>query len=224
MQKSPLRTSTRMCLPSSGCHTRRSHLAAVTVSNLHDSRSGGTHHIFTHPYPISKLKWADGETRLVCSGLQDTLFLYDIRTPRPSKSSSRNIFNYDNHHYNEAFFKARFSGNRDSKKRRKLNHKAFRDWSQPVSTFPHANSDLLGLDIDVHPGLGLLAADQDASSDIGIRISNRWTGRIVKEIKHRTDSILLRKAHRILKFTNRNKKDEGVNMWSCGNGGIAKFS
>jgi WD40 repeat protein len=197
---------------------------------LHDTRSGGSSHILTHPYPISKLKRADDETRLVCSGLQDTLFLYDIRSSRPSRSSSRKTFNYENHHYNDSYFKTILPGNKLSAKRRKLNHKAYKNWSQPVLTFEHANRDLLYLDIDVHPRLGLLAAGQDTSTDIGIRISNIWTGKTVREISRRTDNMEYRgpqqhwAANRTLKFMDRENGDGRIDLWTCWNGGIAKFS
>jgi hypothetical protein len=195
---------------------------------LHDTRSGGSSHILTHPYPISKLKRADDETRLVCSGLQDSLFLYDIRSPRFSKTSSRQTFNYDNHHYNDSYFKTMLPGSKLSAKRRKLNHKAHKNWSQPVLSFEHANKDLLHLDIDVHPRLGLLAAGQDTSTDIAIRISNIWTGRTVKEINRTTDVRDHKslhehwKANRTLKFFGRDE-DGGVDLWACWNGGIVKF-
>jgi hypothetical protein len=121
-------------------------------------------------------------------------------------------------------------GNKRSAKRRKLNHKAYKNWSQPVLTFEHANRDLLYLDIDVHPRLGLLAAGQDTSTDIGIRISNIWTGKIVREISRRTDDMEYRgpqqhwTANRTLKFIERDDGDGGVDLWTCWDGGIAKFS
>ncbi|KAI4620667.1 uncharacterized protein J4E87_006992 [Alternaria ethzedia] len=149
---------------------------------LYDTRSGGSSHVLTHPAPISKLKRADDETRLICSGLNDTLFLYDIRSPRLSRNSSRKTFNYENHHYNEEYFQNLYPTHRDSHKRRKLNHKAFKNWSQPVMTFAHLNRDELELDIDVYPRLGLLAAAQDTTEGTVIRISNIWTGKSVKEI------------------------------------------
>jgi WD40 repeat protein len=188
---------------------------------LYDTRSGGSSHILTHPTPVSKLKRADDETRLICSGLEDTLFLYDLRAPRLSRSSSKQTFNYDNHHYNEEYFKRIYPTHRDGKKRRKLNHKAFKNWSQPVLTFEHANREYLELAIDVHPRLGLLAAAQDATTDTAIRISNIWTGRTVKEIKNE-DSC----PHSIksLKFIDRyDDVDDGADLWSCWKGGLAKF-
>jgi WD40 repeat protein len=194
---------------------------------LYDTRSGGSSHVLTHPSPISKLKRADDETRLICSGLQDTLFLYDIRAPRLSRSSSRKTFNYDNHHYNEEYFKQLYPTYRDGHKRRKLNHKAFKNWSQPVLTFEHANRDDLELDIDVHPRLGLLAAAQDISTGTAIRISNMWTGRTVKEIKAdhtQPHKLPTQFPIRSLKFVNRYDDADGeVDLWSCWNGGIGKF-
>jgi len=186
---------------------------------LYDTRSGGSSHVLTHPAPIAKLKRADDETRLICSGLNDTLFLYDIRSPRLSRNSSRKTFNYDNHHYNEEYFKNLYPTHRDSHKRRKLNHKAFKNWSQPVMTFAHLNRDELELDIDVHPRLGLLAAAQDTTEGTVIRISNIWTGKSVKEI----DPGSTHQAKiRSLKFIE-SGFDGNVDLWSCWGGGIAKF-
>ncbi|KAI4607103.1 hypothetical protein J4E80_009834 [Alternaria sp. BMP 0032] len=178
---------------------------------LYDTRSGGSSHVLTHPAPISKLKRADDETRLICSGLNDTLFLYDIRAPRLSRNSSRKTFNYDNHHYNEEYFKNLYPTHRDSHKRRKLNHKAFKNWSQPVMTFAHLNRDELELDIDVYPRLGLLAAAQDTTEGTVIRISNIWTGKSVKEI----DPGSTHQAKiRSLKFIE-SGFDGNVDLWSC---------
>ncbi|RAR04203.1 hypothetical protein DDE82_004642 [Stemphylium lycopersici] len=194
---------------------------------LYDTRSGGSSHVLTHPYPISQLKRADDESRIICSGLQDTLFLYDIRSPRLSRNSSRKTFNYNNHHYNEQYFKTLYPGNRDMPKRRKLNHKAFKNWSQPILTFPHANRDELDLNIDVHPRLGLLAAAQDVSTGTAIRISNIWTGKTVKEIKPHENHRVQKggwEAIRSLKFVDRDEEYGEADLWSCWNGGIAKFT
>jgi WD40 repeat protein len=192
---------------------------------LYDTRSGGSSHVLTHPAPISKLRRADDETRLICSGLQDTLFLYDIRSPRLSRNSSRKTFNYDNHHYNEEYFKTLYPTRRDGPKRQKLNHKAFKKWSQPVMTFAHSNRDELDLDIDIHPRLGLLAAAQDGSGETAIRISNIWTGKTVKEIMSVGSEPGRHYKHvpiRSLKFIDRDTSSN-VDLWSCWNGGIAKF-
>lgn len=194
---------------------------------LYDTRSGGSSHVLTHPYPISQLKRADDESRIICSGLQDTLFLYDIRSPRLSRNSSRKTFNYNNHHYNEQYFKTLYPGNRDMPKRRKLNHKSFKNWSQPILTFPHANRDELDLNIDVHPRLGLLAAAQDVSTGTAIRISNIWTGKTVKEIKPHENHRVQKggwEAIRSLKFVDRDEEYGEADLWSCWNGGIAKFT
>ncbi|KAF1844487.1 uncharacterized protein K460DRAFT_365451 [Cucurbitaria berberidis CBS 394.84] len=193
---------------------------------LHDTRSGGSSHILTHPYPIAKLKRADSETRLICSGLQDSLFLYDIRSPRPSRTSSSHSFNYDNHHYNEQYFKTLYPGNRDTKKRRKLNHTALKNWSQPLLSFAHHNLDDLELDIDVHPRMGLLAASQDSATGTAIRISNIWTGMTVKEIKCSSKTAKGKGALakiRSLKFIDSGDGDGGADLWACWDGGIARF-
>ncbi|KAH7355920.1 hypothetical protein BKA66DRAFT_429158 [Pyrenochaeta sp. MPI-SDFR-AT-0127] len=194
--------------------------------HLHDTRSGGSSHILTHPYPISKIKRADDETRLICSGLQDSLFLYDIRSPRPSGKLTPLTTNHSNNHYNEQFFKTLYPGHRDSHKRRRLSHGAFRNWSQPVLSFAHHNLDDLELDIDIHPRLGLLAAAQDSSSGTAIRISNIWTGKTIKEIKAKNKTTAKSAAIdkiRCLKFIDRGEEDGGVDLWTCWDGGVAVF-
>jgi WD40 repeat protein len=195
---------------------------------LHDTRSGGTSHILTHPYPISKLKRADNETRLLCSGLQDSLFLYDIRSPKLSSQSSSSTAKFQNHHYNEDYFKTLYPGNRDSSKRRKLTHKSYKLWSQPLLSFPHANRDELELDVDVHPRLGLVAAAQDLSTGTAIRVSNLFTGKTVKEFKADAAGGAGGKKPgagkiRSVKFVDRGEEDGGVDLWTCWNGGIARF-
>ncbi|KAJ4336456.1 hypothetical protein N0V95_008596, partial [Ascochyta clinopodiicola] len=139
--------------------------------HLYDARSGGTSHILTHPYPTSKLKRADDATRLVCSGLQDTLFLYDIRSPRLTTSRERGGQpSTKHHHYNETYFKTLYPGGHDYKRRRKMTHTAFAKWSQPVLSYPHTNIDDLDLDVAVNARLGLIAAAQDgANCDKAVR-------------------------------------------------------
>ncbi|KAJ4309157.1 hypothetical protein N0V94_009057, partial [Neodidymelliopsis sp. IMI 364377] len=151
--------------------------------HLHDFRSGGSSHILTHPYPISKLSLADDPTRLVCSGLQDTLFLYDIRmprfSPRGTESTSSNNSNSNSkskgrgqgtpgsnpaHHYNASYFESLYPEHRSRRKRTKLLHSAYRKWSQPVLSYTHSNVDDLDLDVVVQPRLGLLAAAQDRAT------------------------------------------------------------
>jgi WD40 repeat protein len=83
---------------------------------LYDTRSRGSSHILTHPGPIGKIRRADDPTRIVAAGIQDTLFLYDIRAPRCSGSTSDS----ENQHYNEQYFAARNTGYYHGSKRRKL--------------------------------------------------------------------------------------------------------
>ncbi|USP80715.1 hypothetical protein yc1106_07989 [Curvularia clavata] len=173
---------------------------------LYDTRSKGSSHILTHPYPISKLKRAENDTRLVCSGLQNSLCLYDLRSPRQTS----------------------FSHTRDAPKRRKVTQKRHINASQPLFAFEHANRDELDLDVAVHARLGLVAAAQDLSTGTAIRISNLYTGKVVKEIKSNEvrgngkgkggcESI------RSLKFLEGSNGDD-VRLWSCWDGGIAEFS
>jgi hypothetical protein len=194
---------------------------------LYDTRSRGSSHILTHPCPISKLAPADDPTRLVVSGLQDSLFLYDIRSPRISPSSTYNHANQYNtneneykiqHHYNDDYFNTHYGTSLHQKKKRKLNHVALTKWSQPVLSFPHANTDDAELDIAVHERLGLVAAGQDEETGVAIRVSNLWTGKTLREI---TASGGGKGRIRCLKFMN--EEDRGVEIWAGWNGGVGKF-
>lgn len=208
--------------------------------HLHDTRSGGSSHVLTHPNSVSRLKRADDATRLVCSGLEDTLFLYDIRAskimynekkPRTQKKPSSFIYNA--HHYNEQYFKNMYPEAQNDKKRRRMEHTACRKWSQPVLSFPHVNIDDIGLDMDVHASLGLVAAAEDVgSTGVAIRVSNLWTGRTVKEFKtspSRNGNQNRGKypSIRALKFMDPDIGDGGNNanieIWTTWDGGIARF-
>jgi hypothetical protein len=192
---------------------------------LYDTRSGGSSHILTHPHPVSKIKRADDPTRLVVSGLQDSLFLYDIRFPRMSRASSTAPSSGHGSHYNKEYMENLYPGGRNHTKRRKMNRIAFKHWSQPVLTIPHANIDDLELDIDVHPRLGLVAAAQNQDSSTAIRVSNIWTGKTVKEFKRDTTKSGSGKAGdriRTLKFID-DEDNGGVSLWAGWNGGISRF-
>ena len=191
--------------------------------HLYDARSGGNSHILTHPYPISKLKRADDATRIVCSGLQNTLFLYDIRNPRLSPAANKERFNTKDHHYSEAYFKTLYPGNRDHKKRRKLNHTAFMKWSQPVLSYPHTNLDDMDLDIAVNSRLGLVAAAQDgANCEKAIRVSNLWTGKTIREFDWPGKKAKGHQKIRNLKWMD--DDDGNVSLWAAWGGSVASFS
>lgn len=186
---------------------------------LYDTRSGGSSHILTHPHPIAKIKGSDDPTRLLVSGLHDSLFLYDIRFIQAASSSA---------HYNKEYMETLYPGGRNTSKRRKMTRVAQRHWSSPILTIPHSNLDDLELDFDLHPRLGLVAAAQNSDSGIAVRVSNLWTGRIVKEFKKegmaegkkgRNGCGRIRKVKFIDDETN-----GGVGLWTVWNGAIAKFS
>ncbi|KAL6705248.1 hypothetical protein ACN47E_007208 [Coniothyrium glycines] len=191
--------------------------------HLYDTRSGGSSHVLTHPNSTSKIKRADDPTRLVCSGLQDTLFLYDIRASRISRDKTHEAFNSKDHHYNERYFKSIYSGGRSHQKRKRMNHIAFGKWSQPILSFPHANMDDLELGVDVHPRLGLIAAAEDAETGIAIRISNMWTGKTVKEFETSGGKDKKESRIRSLHFIEPNEQDASVDLWANWDGGIACF-
>ncbi|OAL44841.1 hypothetical protein IQ07DRAFT_592103 [Pyrenochaeta sp. DS3sAY3a] len=185
---------------------------------LHDARADGSAKILTHPYAISKIKLADDPTRLIVSGVHDSLFLYDIRSARLTPSS----------HYTEKYFEEQFPRKWDAAKRPRLNYEARWSWSQPVLSFSQHNPSDLELDIAVHPRLGLLAASQDSRNafGVGIRVSNIWTGQTVKEIDMKPNNSEWKEPEKIrsLKFVDTENGKEGVELWSCWNGTIAQFT
>ncbi|KAF1979187.1 hypothetical protein BU23DRAFT_523792 [Bimuria novae-zelandiae CBS 107.79] len=179
---------------------------------LYDTRSRGSSHMMTHPFPITKLKRADDPTRLVCAGLQDSLFLYDIR--------SRNTFSRSEPgHYSDRFFNTQYPGPHNQKKRKTTKNTTAINWSQPILAFPHSNADDMYLDIAVQPELGLVAAAQDINSSVAIKIYNMWTGKLLKEIP-RESAV---KVHiRCLKFMQNNNGDP--ELWSTWGGSVVKMS
>ncbi|KAF2024013.1 hypothetical protein EK21DRAFT_79675 [Setomelanomma holmii] len=192
---------------------------------LYDSRSDGSSHILTHPNPVSHIKRADDPTRLVVSGLQNGLYLYDIRSPRVNSRTSYIKSPHNGHSYNAASFKTSSPNSWNLKKRQKLSHSDFNNCSQPVLTFPYSNADDLELGIDVHSRLGLVAAAQDQDSSTAIRVSNLWTGETVKEIPVRESKAASSARNRIrcVKFTN-DGEDGDVSLWAIGGGSIARYA
>ncbi|KAH3970309.1 hypothetical protein HBH98_001350 [Parastagonospora nodorum] len=189
---------------------------------LYDARSGGSSHILTHPHPIAKIKRADDPTRLLVSGLQESLFLYDIRFPQRTKNAGSNA------HYNQEYMETLYPGGRNSSKRRKMTRVAQRHWSNPILTIPHSNLDDLELDFDVHPRLGLVAAAQNSDSKIAVRVSNLWTGKIVKEFERERRPVGkggrdICERIRTVKFID-DETDGGVGLWTGWKGGIARFA
>ncbi|KAJ4348653.1 uncharacterized protein N0V89_010031 [Didymosphaeria variabile] len=179
---------------------------------LYDTRSKGHSHILTNPFPISKLKRADDPTRLICAGVQDSLFLYDIR--------SRDTFSqHAQGHYSDKFFNDQYPGFHRRQKRKKMKHTAAANWSQPIVSFQYANPDDLYLDIAVQPDLGLIAAAQDVNSSAAIKIYNMWTGKLLKEIPQQSPV----KVHiRCLRFMQDSNDDP--ELWSSWGGSVVKMS
>jgi hypothetical protein len=189
---------------------------------LHDTRSKGSSHILTHPFPISSLKRADDETRLVCTGLEDAMYLYDIRHSRWSHSPGPGPLIKDSH-YNQSYFEELYPGSRSRSKRRKLLHVDSRSWSQPVFVLEHSNVDDLALAVDLHPRLGLVAAAQDSSTtSTAIKIHNMWTGKVVKEIRRDVHAGQDKAKIWCLKFME-DAENGDVDLWANWDGGIARF-
>lgn len=186
---------------------------------LCDLRSRRATHALTHPYAIGALARADDPTRLLCGGLQDTLFLYDVRfSSSSSQSSSHNptASHLGSTHYTPAYFSALYPGGPSHRKRKTMQHRARTQWSQPVLAFSHSNVDDLDVGVAVCARLGVVAAVQGVgwAGDSGampvrgragnnnptqktqgtgersavetatgrIRVSNLWTGRVIKEL------------------------------------------
>ncbi|KAJ4989072.1 hypothetical protein SVAN01_05510 [Stagonosporopsis vannaccii] len=197
--------------------------------HLFDLRSGRANHALTHPYAISGLARADDATRLICSGLQDTLFLYDIRMPRLSSRHNPNAPKSVKHrdtslntstHYNAAYFSSLYPGNPSHGKRKQLQRRAWAKWSQPVLAFPHSNVDDLDLGLAVNERLGLVAAAQGGEGGAKgcVRVSNLWTGRVVREFEAARGPA--GGKVRGLKWMH----DEGdVRLWASWGAGISEF-
>lgn len=155
--------------------------------HTHDVRSRGSAHILTHATPVVQLARADDETRMVCAGLSDTLVLYDVRHSRAGSKdratgpSSSGLCR----------------GSRTPKRRRRNIASPCAtasglgpgpgQCSIPLLTFTHSNTDNPHLSVAVSPRHGLVAAAQDtqvgssSDVDVGIRVSNLWTGKVVRE-------------------------------------------
>ncbi|KAJ4403028.1 hypothetical protein N0V91_006774 [Didymella pomorum] len=193
--------------------------------HLYDARSGKSSHALTHPYPISKLAVADEPTRLLCAGLQDTLFLYDLRMPRlPPHRYRDGSTNTEHHHYNSTYFSTIMPSNAygNPKRRKVMAKKAFAKWSQPVLSFAHANLDDLDLGLSVNARLGLVAAGQDLmNSDKAIRVGNIWTGKMVREFDLPKSGKAGQKI-RDLKWMD--SEDGEMELWATWGGDVAKFS
>lgn len=189
---------------------------------IYDTRSDGSSHILTHSSPVSKIKRGDDQTRLIVSGLQDSLCLYDIRMSRKGPSSGTSRLDGDYRYYRRPECGKLPPGGRSHKKRRKIHELASRGWSQPVLTFTHSNMDDIGLDIDVHPRLGLVAACQERDSHTAIRISNIWTGQTVKEFSAGKGQG--KQRARCIKFMDTGEDGEEVKLWVTGDGGILHYA
>ncbi|KAF2792007.1 hypothetical protein K505DRAFT_376341 [Melanomma pulvis-pyrius CBS 109.77] len=186
--------------------------------HIYDIRANGESHILTHPFPISQLRRGDDFTRLVCSGLQNTCVLYDMRMGRRSAAAPR-----------------RPPPQQETKRlirnlKRKRSHLPYSQprFTQPVLHFRHSNTDDLELGIDVHPGLGLVAAAQE---DASIRVSNLWTGKTVRvfgavddNIDRQTQGWKKPDRIRCLRFINDGDGDGEVGLWSAGAAGLRRFA
>lgn len=211
---------------------------------IHDTRVGKAHHALTHPYAITGLKRADDASRLVCAGLQDTLFLYDVRMSRrssPSSSSSsfssqKRVRAGDRHdaastHYTPAYFKSLHPGSHSHRHRAKLQKQARTKWSQPVLSIPHDNPDDPGLGVAVNERLGLVAAVQGGdAAGRKVRVSSLWSGRVVREFDVGLSGGKAGGGGRVrdVQWIDEGDGEDGVRLWCATGegktGGIVEFA
>ncbi|KAI8943361.1 hypothetical protein NX059_001376 [Plenodomus lindquistii] len=192
---------------------------------LYDDRANGSSHILTHPNTVTKIKRADDRTRVICAGLNNTMHLYDIRMARPTSTRQQGSFNSTTtSHYNEAYFSnLEVSAPRRGKKRRRFDYANAQKWSQPVLTFRHSNIDVTTLDIAVHEELGLIAAAQDEQTDVAIRVSNIWTGEVVREFKREKPSVEKQESLPIRCLRWDGRAVGSVKLWANWDGGLGRF-
>ncbi|KAF2464628.1 uncharacterized protein BDR25DRAFT_296593 [Lindgomyces ingoldianus] len=192
-----------------------------TAIHIYDLRSRGSSHILTHTSPISCLRPADDFTRLVCSGLNDTLMLYDMRMPAALCKTTRTSFPPPNGR----------QVNIKRKRKRPIALDPLRTNphtpSQPVLQFPYANVDDPELGFDVHARLGLVAGvDEDGRMII-------WSLRTGEELRvferdaagsghNRKPSF---ERARCVRFVEEEGggRDQEVSVWSVWKGGLTSF-
>jgi WD40 repeat protein len=202
--------------------------------HIYDTRSKGSSRMIKHPRPISRLRRADDFTRLVVSGLDNTCMLYDMRM---SRSQPRSEIYQEHDPPGQSFpsgnSERRNRRTRDNRRKRKRNPQFtsasdVEPTTEPLLRFQHDNAEDPELGLDVHSGLGLVAA---AQSDTKIKISNLWTGKLIEEFNmhdhgstERINSSKKGKANRVrcLKWMNDGDGD-GTSLWASGEGGITRF-
>jgi hypothetical protein len=202
--------------------------------HIYDTRSKGSSQVARHSCPISRLRRADDFTRLVVSGLNNTCVLYDMRM---SRSQPRPQIQEEDEPWRQTFTLGdpgqKNPHTRDNRRKRKrypqfTSASNVEPPSQPLLRFQNENADDLELGLDVHIGLGLVAA---AQSNTNIKISNLWTGKLVKELNMHedgssggTNSLRRGKTNRIrcLKWVD-DGDGEGTSLWASGEAGIRQF-
>ncbi|KAF2711090.1 hypothetical protein K504DRAFT_466109 [Pleomassaria siparia CBS 279.74] len=192
---------------------------------LYDLRTKQKHRILKHPYPVSQLRRTDHETRIVCSGLQNSCVLYDMRMARAQYTARDRELISNSDPYSHTGYPSR-------KRQRRAHPIAVSTSTQPVLEFQHDNADDLELGLDVHARLGLVAA---AQSDARIRISNLWTGKVVREYDMREANAKAVNGQKSAKtsVTNSNRVrclrfvddggDGGASLWASWEGGIQRI-
>ncbi|KAF2182864.1 hypothetical protein K469DRAFT_690588 [Zopfia rhizophila CBS 207.26] len=206
-------------------------------STIHiwDLRSRGSAHVLTHTSPVSALRATDHETRILCSGMQDTLVLYDWRNPKPrsqsrtSGSSLRDTSDIQSHSIRSLeHIRKRRRKNRPQRQA-KVRHTSTQHFSthppsQPILQFPLSNAEYPDLGLDVYAPLSLVAA---ADEDDRILIYNLRTGKLLRELEsmgtRRWDTSYQEQVlsrNRCVRFV----EDDGggVSVWGCFGGGIGR--
>lgn len=166
---------------------------------IYDTRSGGSTQVLSHPAPIYHIRRADDFTRVVVSGVSNTLMMYDMRHAAKQQPTQHSEW-----------------------KRRKQG--LLFPGSAFVHRFEFHNQDTPDLGLDVHARLGLIAA---ADADRNIKVWNMYTRELVKTFKGSNFLAMgaggLKKPEdrvRCVKFID---DADVTSLWAGVNGGITRF-
>lgn len=168
---------------------------------LVDTRAQGSAHVLSHSTPITHIRRGDDFSRIVCSGICNTLAVYDIRgAGTPSKQQNQH-------------------------QKRRLPFRSSRN----ITTFAgYQNESMMDLGMDVSTKLGLVAA---AGEENKLKIWNMYTGELVKTFSSHLEGHRMRMVPketrsliqqiRCVRFM----EEEGgeVSLWANVGGGVVRY-
>jgi hypothetical protein len=184
---------------------------------LYDTRSKGSAHILSHSAPINHIRPADDFTRIVVSGICNTLTMYDMRhsptPPPPWKREGRG-----RHHKRQKTY--------GSSSHALTSGQPFHG-SNVLTTFAYNNEDTQHLGMDVHVRLGLVAAgDEDGK----LNVYNMYTGEFLRALSptgpiaptSESSKLWPEVGIRCLRFVD--DENDGVSLWATVNGGVTQYT